>query len=108
MGSLAAAIDWMEAFAKPTAQRVFGDAAVPAEDRNAALLAIPFDNDASDLAKVVRLARTVRNNLFHGGKHGNEGWDNLDRMRQLLPTTIIVLDELAALSGISSDYRREY
>ena len=37
--SLAAAIDWTEAFAKPTAQRVFGDAAVPVEDRNAALLA---------------------------------------------------------------------
>jgi hypothetical protein len=69
---------------------------------------VSFHIDASDLAKVVKLARTVRNNLFHGGKHGNEGWDNPDRMRQLLPTTIIVLDELAAFSGINGDYRRQY
>jgi hypothetical protein len=32
---------------------------------------VSFNPGASDLERVVRLAQTVRNNLFHGGKHGN-------------------------------------
>jgi hypothetical protein len=31
---------------------------------------VPFKPDATDLRRVVGLAKTVRNNLFHGGKHG--------------------------------------
>lgn len=37
--SVAAAIKWCEDYAKPMAARVYGDAAVPESDRNAALLA---------------------------------------------------------------------
>ena len=37
--SVAAAIKWVEDYAKPMAQRVYGDAAVSVADRNAALLA---------------------------------------------------------------------
>lgn len=37
--SLAAAIDFIEAYAKPTALRVFGDAGLPPAERNAAMLA---------------------------------------------------------------------
>jgi len=48
MRSLSAAIEWVEDYAKPMAQRVFGDAAVPLADRNAALL-----------------ARYIRKNEFH-------------------------------------------
>ena len=29
-----------------------------------------------DFGKVVRLLQTVQNNLFHGGKHGADGWDD--------------------------------
>ena len=37
--SIAAAIEWIEDYAKPMAERVYGDAAVPVGDRNASLLA---------------------------------------------------------------------
>lgn len=30
---------------------------------------VRFDDKPSELVKVIRLAKTVRNNLFHGGKH---------------------------------------
>lgn len=69
---------------------------------------VGFEDKPSDLEKVLRLAKTVRNNLFHGGKHGVESWDNPDRMRKLLPTTIALLDELAALAGFEEDYSRYY
>ena len=34
----------------------------------------------SELAMVVRLLKTMRNNLFHGGKKGPEGWSQPLRM----------------------------
>lgn len=37
---------------------------------------VRFDHKPSDLVKVIRLANTVRNNLFHGGKHGSAYWDD--------------------------------
>lgn len=69
---------------------------------------VGFNPNASDLERVVRLAQTVRNNLFHGGKHGSAYWDDADRMRLLLKTTIAVLDDLADQMGLTSDYRSEY
>ena len=69
---------------------------------------IGLKDKPSDLEWVTRLARTVRNNLFHGGKHGEKTWDDPDRMRKLLPLVIRVLDELAEHAGIESDYRRWY
>jgi hypothetical protein len=67
-----------------------------------------FTPDASSLQRVVRLAQTVRNNLFHGGKHGDKLWDDPARMRQLLPLVIVVLNELAAFAGMEDDYYRYY
>lgn len=69
---------------------------------------VGFNLGASDLERVVRLTQTVRNNLFHGGKHGSAYWDDGDRMRLLLETTISVLDDLADQMGLTSDYRSEY
>lgn len=69
---------------------------------------VEFTDKASDLEKVTRLARTVRNNLFHGGKHGADDWDDVDRMRELLKVVIEVLDELAEHVGFEADYRRYY
>lgn len=69
---------------------------------------IEFGDDATDLDKVARHARTVRNNLFHGGKSSVEGWDDPDRIRQLIPLVIANLDELAELGDMIADYRREY
>lgn len=69
---------------------------------------VGFNPSASDLERVVRLAQTVRNNLFHGGKHGSAYWNDADRMRLLLKTTIAVLDDLADQMGLTSAYRSEY
>lgn len=63
---------------------------------------------ASDMAYVVALVRTVRNNLFHGGKHDSEGWDNAVRIRQLIVLSTTVLDELADQTGLGSDYTGFY
>lgn len=69
---------------------------------------VGFNPGVSDLERVVRLAQTVRNNLFHGGKHGSDYWDEPGRMRMLLSTTIKVLDDLAGLAGLQGDYERCY
>jgi hypothetical protein len=69
---------------------------------------IGFNPGASDLERVVRLANAVRNNLFHGGKHGSAYWNDANRMRLLLQTTISVLDSLAEQMDLNSDYRSEY
>ena len=69
---------------------------------------VPFDADTTDLERVVKLAQTVRNNLFHGGKSGFDGWDDPKRMRLLLELTLPIMDELADLGGFTSDYRGEY
>jgi hypothetical protein len=67
-----------------------------------------FATNASTLERVVRLAQAVRNNLFHGGKHGVEFWDNPDRMCELLPLVVSVLDELARSTDLEGDYLRCY
>lgn len=62
----------------------------------------------SELAKVVRLLKTIRNNLFHGGKHGGAGWDDSKRTEGLLRTGKALLDQLAALAGFEHDYTQCY
>lgn len=62
----------------------------------------------SDLEKVVRLLKTVRNNLFHGGKHGSAGWDDPDRTHKLLNASKSILDQLARLSNLEADYTQYY
>jgi len=62
----------------------------------------------SDLAKIARLVKAVRNNLFHGGKHGAAGWDNPARIQSLLSASKAVLGQLATLGGLQDDYERLY
>ncbi len=69
---------------------------------------VEFAEGYSDLRKVIDLANIVRNNLFHGGKHDDEGWDNPKRILILLPIVITLLGDLAALSGIDGDYQGIY
>ena len=58
-----------------------------------------FSGEA-ELDKVIVLLKTVRNNLFHGGKcvDGAE-WDDRQRMESLLSAASIVLDELARFAS---------
>jgi hypothetical protein len=69
---------------------------------------VGLDNCKSDLAKVVRHLKTVRNNLFHGGKHGGAGWDDPERTKLLLSSGKAVLDQLAQLAGLEADYTQYY
>jgi len=62
----------------------------------------------SDLAKVARLLKTARNNLFHGGKHGSAYWDSPKRTAALLKAGEGVLHQLSALAGFEGDYLRIY
>ena len=71
-------------------------------------VSVEFAEGTSDLRKVIDLANIVRNNLFHGGKHGGKCWDDPKRIMILLPIVITLLDELAALSEIDGDYRGIY
>ncbi|KTE21721.1 MULTISPECIES: hypothetical protein [unclassified Sphingopyxis] len=68
----------------------------------------PIPEDASDLQALTIYVRTVRNNLFHGGKHGLSYWSDPPRTRLLLTTTITILDELARLGGFGGDYDLYY
>ena len=61
-----------------------------------------------EFGKVVRLAQTVRNNLFHGGKHDSGGWDDPSRTAMLLTLVIEVLDQMAEQTGLDADYRCYY
>ena len=60
------------------------------------------------LDRVIAHAQTVRNNLFHGGKHGGDGWTDPDRMKVLLRSTIGVLDDLVERGGLGGDYSGYY
>lgn len=68
----------------------------------------PMADNIAVLDRVVAHAQTVRNNLFHGGKHGGDGWDDPTRMRILLSCTIAVLDDLADRGDFGADYSGEY
>lgn len=61
-----------------------------------------------DLCRVVTMLRTVRNNLFHGGKHGDTEMDSKKRNLELLTIGKLVLDQLAVMSGLENDYKRYY
>ncbi|HFX0651914.1 TPA: hypothetical protein ACIDYC_005959, partial [Pseudomonas aeruginosa] len=69
---------------------------------------VKLDEDKSDLARVARLLKTVRNNLFHGGKHGGANWDNPARTIHLILLSKAILDEFAALGDFEADYKRIY
>lgn len=69
---------------------------------------VTFKAGDSELRRVAILLRTVRNNLFHGGKKGGAGWDDPNRIRQLLPLCIKVLEELAEYGDVQADYTGNY
>jgi hypothetical protein len=62
----------------------------------------------SELCKIVRLLKTIRNNLFHGGKHGAEGWDDPERTKELLIVGKLILDQLAKVADLEADYTQYY
>lgn len=69
---------------------------------------LKFDGCKSELEKVVLAVKTVRNNLFHGGKHGAAGWDDPQRTQSLITLSRCVLENLVELAGFREDYERRY
>ncbi len=61
-----------------------------------------------DLEAVVRNIKTVRNNLFHGGKHDRGLWSDTDRNRELIIASTKILDQLSSLLELKDDYIGEY
>ena len=47
----------------------------------------------------------MRNNLFHGGKKGPEGWSEQARIPELLTCGIAIIEELVDLGGLDADYQ---
>lgn len=74
------------------------------EDKAMKWVPVELADCKSELAQVVRLLKTMRNNLFHGGKKGPEGWSDPKRMKELLTLGKAILDEFAALAGMEADY----
>jgi hypothetical protein len=70
--------------------------------------ATTFPAGASELDKVVRLLKVARNNLFHGGKHGGDSWDDPKRTDELLTVGTALLHELAKVGGFEGDFKRYY
>lgn len=62
----------------------------------------------SELCIVVKLLKTTRNNLFHGGKHGADGWDEPIRTKELLTHGINILHQFSIMTGWEDDYKRHY
>jgi hypothetical protein len=69
---------------------------------------VGLEDCKNELCKVVRLIKTVRNNLFHGGKHSADGWDDPLRSKLLLHKCSSILDHLADEAGFEADYTRRY
>ena len=62
----------------------------------------------TDLGKVVRMLKTLRNNVFHGGKSGGAGWDQPERTAELLEAGTAELNQLASLAGIQAELWQRY
>lgn len=69
---------------------------------------VGVDHCNNDLCEVIAMLKTIRNNLFHGGKHGDADVDSKDRNLELLKISKVVLDQLVALSELEADYQRCY
>ena len=69
---------------------------------------IVIDDKPSELGLIIRYLKTSRNNLFHGGKHDDGGWEDTLRNKKIVELSIFILDELAVTSNINNDYTGEY
>lgn len=56
-----------------------------------------FEENSTDLCKILDYIQAVRNNLFHGGKSNKDGWVDSARTKELLECSEAVLLELSKL-----------
>ncbi len=53
----------------------------------------PVRGTKSEIEFILRMVRTVRNNLFHGGKHNIDVHESIERTELLLKHSLVVLEE---------------
>ncbi|WSG98164.1 hypothetical protein U8P76_29130 (plasmid) [Rhizobium johnstonii] len=78
------------------------------DDGSLAFRPVAFPAGTSELGQVIGLCQTVRNNLFHGGKSSNDGFDSPERTKMLLSIVLVVLEELAGAFDLGPDYTGYY
>jgi hypothetical protein len=92
-----------ELFARPPRRQVF------APPNGYAWANTDLTREVTDLGKAVLVVKTIRNNLFHGGKSSQAEWDNPARNIFLLTNAKEVLDSFASLgNNLYADYKRSY
>ncbi|NNE32457.1 MAG: hypothetical protein HKN40_08820 [Winogradskyella sp.] len=69
---------------------------------------VGLDHCDNDFCKVITMLTTIRNNLFHGGKHGDGEVDDINRNLELLRLGKEVLDDFANQFNFVNDYTRYY
>jgi hypothetical protein len=85
-------------FEAPPTRQIVGD------DGTVSWTPLDLPKAGSELAQALLLVKTMRNNLFHGGKKGPKGWSDPYRMKELLSVGRGLLDEFASLAEIEADY----
>lgn len=60
----------------------------------------PARGTQSEIEFVLRMVRTVRNNLFHGGKYNIELHESTERTELLLQSSLAVLNECLTLAPV--------
>ncbi len=69
---------------------------------------INLNREQSQLGKVILVLKAIRNNLFHGGKHSQDDWDEPERNIFLLQNGKVALDAVAVMGPLYGDYLRYY
>ena len=69
---------------------------------------VGIDHCTNDLCRIITMLNAIRNNLFHGGKHGDIDMDSRERNLGLLNNAKVILDQLVALASFEEDYTRYY
>ena len=67
-----------------------------------------IDPNSPELKRVVDSIKLIRNNLFHGGKYGEESWNNLERARLLIEHVINVIWTLVELDKDIEAYFEDF
>jgi len=63
-----------------------------------------IDHCRKFLCKVIVMLQTVRNNLFHGGKHYSQSQEDKKRDLELITTSIAVIKEIAYIDKTFEPY----
>ena len=63
------------------------------------------NNGMSETQVLFVLVRRIRNNLFHGGKHNFDVFEDTERTTQLLRSALVIVQEsLSVLANVKTTY----